>query len=162
MNWSKAFLRQADSDYYVFEKINELNVHVCHELHYLQMFSEKLAKHFMCGPNGTDMPARTHTGLLKMLRTIKTNPTLGRKLGHPDAAAFSRFVDSLLPIANVVERLAPALTKGANPEYPWKDSISGEMGIPCEYPFQEFVGSRIQITKLVKLLRSLIVVSQTD
>lgn len=44
MTQDQAFLRQARSDFAVYRQLPALRVPRCHELHYLQMAAEKLAK----------------------------------------------------------------------------------------------------------------------
>jgi len=44
---SRAFIRQAQSDYLVFELLSKEPLPGCHRLHYLQMWLEKLCKAYI-------------------------------------------------------------------------------------------------------------------
>ena len=83
MTWREAFLRQAESDYRIFRDLNhsQASVPVCHQLHYLQMATEKLAKALTC-PDAGYPPKATHVAFARFLRIMKGRPELRRELGY--------------------------------------------------------------------------------
>lgn len=90
---------------------------VCHELHYLQMCTEKLAKAYY----KTDL--RTgHAAFRQFLRDVSSNPAALRPLGFTLVTDLTRWQGSVKPIVDAIEDLAPSIAdaKGLpNPEYPW-------------------------------------------
>lgn len=117
------WLEQARSDVEVLALLRRRGVAVCHQLHYLQMVTEKLSKTYFW--RSSTFPSRSHAGLVKLLRAWGSVER-GRRQRLADALLFGRFrnlrlwVHASLPLAYEMERLAPALAgDGPNPEYPW-------------------------------------------
>lgn len=159
MTWREAFLLQARSDHAVFDRLGVLQVETCHRLHYFQMVTEKLSKAWLTAPTAANAPKTVHTAFVRMLQVIKSRPDVRRKLGYTDAAAFARYVDSLLDLATRVEALAPAIAglSRPNPEYPWRDVGTGEIHAPAAQTFAEFDRASVpQMAKMDKLLRELL------
>ena len=156
MSWRDAFLKQARSDYSMFESLNEAKDPLCHKLHFLQMATEKLAKAYLCdwksGP-----PKKTHLGLVDFLKRSKGRRELRRKLGYGDKknyAAYVTYIDSLLDIAGKVERLAPSgKLNQVNPEYPWRDDDTGAVICPLEFGFP--VLEKTDLVKFNKFISNL-------
>jgi len=147
MNWREAYLTQALSDYEVFQELNTGRYPKCHKLHYLQMATEKLAKGFLCSPRGLP-PKKTHFAFVRFLKVTKKRPKIRKGLGFgSDHLAYSAYIDSLLPVAERIEKLVPiggALDK-INAEYPWVDSTR-QVHCPCLHTFPD-----LQKTELVRI-----------
>lgn len=158
MSWRDAFLRQARSEHEVRRRLNDASVEYSHRLHYLQMVTEKLAKGLQSKPDDPDAPETTHSGFVRLLQTLKGRRTIRRQLGFSDAAIFRRFIDSLLDLAERVERLAPAAAGLAapNPEYPWRDPKTGLVHAPADYSFGLFDPRAPKMIKLERLLDELV------
>ena len=75
MTWRDAYLQQAWSDFKVYLALNANNYALCHQLHYLQMTTEKLAKGFQCPTEGKPYP-KTHFAFVKFLQQIKQQPLI--------------------------------------------------------------------------------------
>ena len=127
----------------------------CHQLHYLQMTSEKLAKAYACDPQSVEPPPMTHAAFVRFLQTIKGRHDIRRKLGYGSATVFVRFIDSLLPLAYQIQQLAPAGLTQPNPEYPWRVQATNAIQSPVKYDFPEFDPRAPQMMKLDKLLTKL-------
>jgi len=157
MSWREAFLRQARSEHEVRRRLGDLGVEYSHRLHYLQMVAEKLSKGMQAAPGHTDAPQLTHHSFVRLLQVLKRRPELRRQLGYIDADVFRRFIDSILDLANQVQRLAPSgeLTQ-ANPEYPWRDPVTGIVRAPVDYSFDLFDPRNPRMIKLEKLLDALL------
>jgi hypothetical protein len=156
MNWRDAFLAQARSDYEIFEKLNTPENPVCHKLHYLQMAMEKLAKGFLCKGDNPP-PKRSHYVLVGFLQISKHRPEWIRLLGYAGKdRVYASIVDSLLPVADKIERLAPGESDRMNPEYPWVDN-NGSVNCPAHYGFPDF--DRVELTKFLALISSLLNIS---
>ena len=164
MTWKEAFLRQAESDYGVFQSFNRSNtpIPVCQQLHYLQMSTEKLAKALSC-PQGNAPPKTTHAALARFLRISKGRPELRRDLGYEgNYNAFVSYIDSLLPLAEKIEALAPEgkrLDK-PNPEYPWT-SPTGTVIAPIDYRFEDIWADVPGINKLKTLIAHLLRIAKS-
>ncbi len=135
--WSDAYLDQARSDWNVYLGLaGDSSVPPCHELHYLQMATEKLSKAFLLA--STSNPSKMkhgHSAFVKFLRTASRSPALAQSLGMHGRQLKSH-LDALKPVAFEVERLAPALAHGgANSEYPWEDP-AGIVHHPAAFAFQ--------------------------
>ena len=116
--------QQARSDHEAFEVLRSQGIAQCHDLHYLQMVTEKLAKAYFWRSNSP--PPKSHSGFVQFLRFLgQIRHTKDRKR-IANLFSFHRFIDfqkwarQILPLAYSLERLAPDLARsGPNPEYPW-------------------------------------------
>jgi hypothetical protein len=112
----RLFLVQARSDWDVFQLLKRRPV--CHQLHYLQMCTEKLAKaYFWRDKSAANLG---HAAFSKFVRSIGTNRTVAEKLGFPNTTSFKEWIKDVSDLAYELERLSPDLAgAGPNPEYPW-------------------------------------------
>ena len=158
MSWRSAFLLQARSDNNIRKLLNEHNAPYAHQLHYLQMAWEKLSKGYSTPENATDCPALVHRALVRCLQHLKTDRLHRSLLGYQDTAQFAQYIDSLLPLAEQIQRLAPALagTRQPNPEYPWQVTPQTPVIAPVEFAFPQFNPRNPQMTKLNSLLDELL------
>lgn len=141
MNWRDAFLNQARSDYTVFRKMSKESYPICHQLHYLQMATEKLAKGFLSKPSENRPPRKTHYAFVRFLILSKQRTDLKRLLGYGprNDKAYVAHVDSLLPLADKIEKLAPVGGQfdRVNAEYPWTDD-NDQIRCSADYDFPDF------------------------
>lgn len=120
MNRQQAvFYRQSVSDWRLFEELRNRPLReMCHELHYLQMATEKLAKAYLWGTRTP--PRQTHASLVQFLRRTATSQRVQVTLRFTDREQFTAMIHAALPLAYLIERAAPDLAgDGPNPEYPW-------------------------------------------
>lgn len=75
-----------------------------------------------------------------------------------NARQLQAYMQGILPLADEIERLAPALARdGANAEYPWEDPITGDVYTPAAYNFPVVQNlSRRNGYKLLKLIELLL------
>ena len=134
--WAEAYLEQARSDWQVWELIRQHELPNCHALHYLQMTCEKLGKAFLIA-GGTISPQKakaSHHAFKSFLQVASRNPTL-RNLFKMRSVQLQAHIRQLLPLAESIERLAPALSQdGPNVEYPW-ESPDRRIHTPVKYTF---------------------------
>jgi hypothetical protein len=138
-DFQRLWWRQAKSDHDIFVLLRDTGVSACHQLHYLQMATEKLAKAYFWRTGSP--PWKSHVGLRQFLLRLATARTSERQR-IVEALAFKRFDDfqawnrAIAPLAYGLERLAPALAQcdGPNPEYPWPHSAPTQA--PVDYEFQ--------------------------
>lgn len=121
--YQERWWRQAQADHAALVLLRRHAAAPCHQLHYLQMVTEKIGKAYFWR---TGMPPpRSHAGFVQFMRFLGGV----RQVERPriaDIFEFRRFDDfqnwirSILPLAYALERLAPTLAQdGPNPEYPW-------------------------------------------
>ena len=122
-DYQELWWRQARSDHTVLVLLRRHDAAPCHQLHYLQMVTEKLGKAYFW--RSGNPPPRSHAGFVQCLRFLG-GVRQSERQQIADAFAFRRFEDfqnwirAVLPLGYALERLAPALAQdGSNPEYPW-------------------------------------------
>ncbi|HUE73099.1 MAG TPA: hypothetical protein VMP01_19600, partial [Pirellulaceae bacterium] len=101
---------QARSDHDVLILLRRNSAPACHQLHYIQMVTEKLAKAYFWR-SGTP-PARSHAGFVMMMRLLGSVRRAERK---QVAAAFQfaryedfqRWTSAALPLIHRLERIVP-------------------------------------------------------
>lgn len=129
----RAFHIQALSDWETFQYLRLRRERVeCHELHYLQMATEKLAKAYLWG---TKTPPRlAHASFVQFLRRAALDSRIRQSLNLAHPRQLEDWVRSALPLARAVETLAPDLAQnGPNPEYPWPRDLPAIA--PAEHDF---------------------------
>jgi len=133
--WANAYLEQARSDWDTREVVSENGCAVCHELHYLQMAAEKLGKAVLLrSGNPLGSVIKTHKAFVSLLRVAAKNPSLRQRLGR-SAHQLQEYMKGIEPIADQIERLAPALSReGPNAEYPW-ETPGKEVVAPVSHGF---------------------------
>ena len=157
-----AFYRQARSDWSVFRHfhprgfrwwmmvrrvwcsiagVGRFSFPVCHELHYLQMCTEKLAKAYY----QTDL-RNGHAAFRPFLRDLPGNAAAVVPLGFANLAGLTRWEGSVRSIVGAIEDLAPAIADRKalpNPEYPWPRNAP--VNAPADYGFQVEVYSLLDV-----------------
>ena len=136
--WASAFALQSRSDWQVFDRLAaDPRISTCHELHYLQMACEKIAKAYRCRDTAASLEEllTKHVGFTKFMGSFLASPSIkdayrGRDAQRREVAKLARV------LAREIERLAPAVDRVISPEnaeYPWQ---SGENVIaPCLYDY---------------------------
>lgn len=135
LDWKTDYLLQARSDYDLYQRMERLgDVPLCHRLHYLQMATEKLAKGFLT-PAGDTPHEYTHKAFPRLVREASAMPRVRARLGKTGQyAAYRRFLQSVEPLAEVLQNLSPEGDDHPNPEYTWRDG-TGQVRSPLLYPF---------------------------
>jgi hypothetical protein len=95
----------------------------CHQLHYLQMITEKLGKAYFWRMGHP--PRMSHASLVRFLQALENRPNEDRNriahlFGFGRGHDFGNWIPAIIPLAHELEKLAPDLARdGPNPEYPW-------------------------------------------
>lgn len=135
MNWSRAFARQARTDFDAREWLLENSgLPQCHQLHYLQMAMEKTAKaRLIAGGANPDSLQSSHAYIAKVVPLIVRDG-----LSRTPGAKAEWIVQAVRRLARRVELLHPQVDDAgavpANCEYPWRDA-RGEICIPANHDF---------------------------
>jgi len=156
LTWYEAYLLQARSDWQIFRTLQQQPAEECHSLHYLQMATEKLGKAFLI--SGGNAPALVHTShkaFVRFLQVVAYNSDLQKQL-RMTKRQLRAHIRALLPMADEIEKLAPALAHGgANAEYPW-ETPTGTIQVPATYHFA--LSSQLRTPKGIKLLTLITVI----
>jgi hypothetical protein len=122
--YQRLWWQQAQSDHDVLVLLRRQGAKPCHQLHYLQMVTEKLGKAYFWR-KGTP-PGMSHAIFVEFLRAFSNIQASKERQKIADVFGFARFDDlkkwirAIMPLAYDLQRMAPALAKnGPNPEYPW-------------------------------------------
>ena len=152
-DWMIAFREQARSDWQAYHLVDQSTLPSCHAMHYLQMATEKLAKAaLLAGGMKPDELRNSHLAFTKFLRVAFRNRNFRLEMGMSGAQLRMHFANAL-PLADAIEKLAPALAGGgANPEYPW-ESPNGIVHTPATYSFD--LAQKLSAPKGVNLLKDI-------
>ena len=137
--YQELWLRQAISDYEVLLLLSERGVAASHQIHYLQMATEKLGKAYFWRSGAP--PPHSHAGFVQFLRslsgiTAKEQRHIAQVFQFKRMKDFQNFVRAILPMAYALERLAPALANdGPNPEYPWPQNAPRFAPVSFDFEF---------------------------
>lgn len=159
MTWREAYLQQEKSDFAFFQKLNMSNAAKCHQLHFLQMSSEKLAKAYLCSPQENEPYRATHHVLVSFLRTLKLRRDISRLLGYDTKNPhFINYINNLLSVAEKVQNLAPVGSdfSKVNAEYPWRSARNG-LTVPCQFDYDEFyIDDKLNFQRFLDLIAKLL------
>ena len=136
-SYQQCWWEQAKSDHAVLLILREQDAAPCHQLHYLQMVTEKLSKAYLWQSGAA--PKKSHVGFGLFIRLL-SQVRQPKRQRIADLFGFGRFEDfqnwarTALPLAYALEQLAPALAHdGPNPEYPW--SHDAPQFVPVTHDF---------------------------
>ena len=129
---------QVRADYSVLHLLREHSASACHQLHYLQMVTEKLGKAYLWR-TGRALRA-VHASFILFLRALDDRPAsdsgrIAEILGFGRPQDLHAWIRTIAPLAYSLERLAPDLAghNSPNPEYPWPHAAP--VHAPVSYPF---------------------------
>lgn len=129
---------QTRSDHSVLVLLRRQGVEPCHQLHYLQMVTEKLGKAYFW--RSGNPPRKSHASFVLFLQALddRRDPDrtqIANLFGFRRARDFQNWIPTITPLAYDLERLAPALAgdNGPNPEYPWPRALPART--PATYVF---------------------------
>lgn len=120
--YQELWWKQCRADYAVYELLRREGSAPCHQLHYLQMVTEKVAKAYLWQSGSP--PPRSHAGFHEFMRYLawkkRDSERIARVFYFKRFADFRNWIRTTLPVAYALERIVPALAQdGPNPEYPW-------------------------------------------
>ncbi len=137
--FQQSWWEQAASDHELLNLLRREGMGICHQLHYLQMATEKLSRAYLWRNAKPIKKSHAGFGLFMRLLTQVSETQQQEKLAQ--IFAFGRFEDfqnwvrSALPLVYEIERLAPSLAnEGPNPEYPWPTAVPTVSPIKYGFP----------------------------
>ena len=137
-DYQAAWYVQVRSDYDVLLQLQQTEAPPCHQLHYLQMVTEKLGKAYFWR---TGQPPRaSHASFVRFLQALDDRSAadvtfIAELLGFGTAHGFAAWIRSIAPLAYALQRLAPGLAglNAPNAEYPWP--FAAPVNVPAQYDF---------------------------
>ncbi len=148
-DWRSALLVQARSDFEMLVFLRRHQQPFCHQLHFLQMATEKLGKGFATAPGGSQ-PPKVHRAFVGFLRSVRGNLQL-RRACNCGAGQLDAYIAALLPLARLIEDLAPSnASDGPNPEYPWREQK--RIVAPADYDFKSLQFDERRMVNMLKFL----------
>lgn len=152
--------QQANSDFSIWRLLNANDAGPCHQLHYLQMLTEKISKAYFWRTGKP--PRKSHVGFVDFLRSLGSRSLkksernrIAAIFGFKQYEHFESWMHNVTPLIHELERLAPALAgDGPNPEYPWP--YLAPQHSPTTYPFHAWTAltSSTQGRSLIKFVET--------
>jgi hypothetical protein len=122
--YQQVWWEQTCADHNVLQLLRRKGAAPCHQLHYLQMVTEKLGKAYFWRTGRP--PPTSHASLVRFLQALddRAAPDADRiaaLLGFGRSQDLQNWIPTITPLAYDLQRLAPKLAgyNGPNPEYPW-------------------------------------------
>lgn len=154
--YQRVWWEQTRSDAWVLNALHRAKAAPCHQLHYIQMVTEKLGKAYFW--RAKKPPRKSHAVFVKFLQSLSARSAgdverIADLLGFPRGSAFDAWVTAVTPLAHEVERLAPDLAgDGPNPEYPWPPNSPTEHPAGYEFPVWKQLTETGRGRQLLKVL----------
>lgn len=129
---------QTRSDHSIWLLLRRQGAPPCHQLHYLQMVTEKLGKAYYW--RSMRAPRISHASFVHFLKALddRDNVDLTRIaaiLGFGRGQDFENWIRTIAPLAYAIKRLPPDLAQdGPNTEYPWPHAAPAYAPISYDFP----------------------------
>lgn len=140
-DYQRVWWEQTRSDLWILNLLRKGSAAPCHQLHYIQMLTEKLGKAYFWRTNKP--PKKSHAFFVKFLQALLARSQtdveqIAGLLGFGRAKDFENWIPTIAPLAHDIERLAPDLAgDGPNPEYPWPREKPTEHPAGHDFPVWE-------------------------
>ncbi len=137
--WGRAYARQGAADLSVYRELSTLRVagriEDCHEVHYMQMAVEKIARAYMLKHAKGDRTRylESHVVVKEFVQAYAASPEWSRRFRDK-----SPLWPQVKQLAGAIEDLAPAVERQARPsnaEYPWSDGLT--LTVPKDVQFRQ-------------------------
>jgi hypothetical protein len=151
---------QSRSDHKVLLLLRKNNADPCHQLHYLQMVTEKLAKAYLW--RSGKPPPKKHAGFAQFMKSLgdihpSNRARLATVLGFKNFKSLRTWIRSALPLVYELERLAPATAQnGPNPEYPWPQDAPTECPARHQFALWGLLANTGHGRQLVQVIQTLV------
>ena len=136
--YQELWWEQARADHSVLLLLRRTGGVPCHQLHYLQMVTEKLGKAYFWRTGHP--PRKSHASFVRFLQALdnrsgRDRTRIANLFGFARAQDFEKWIPTITPLAYGLERLAPDLAgdNGPNAEYPWPWAAPDS--VPASYRF---------------------------
>ncbi len=136
--YQQVWWEQTRADYKVLLLLRRVGAAPCHQLHYLQMVTEKLGKAYFWRLGRP--PRTTHASFVRFLQALDDRrapdvDNIAGLLGVGRSQDLENWIRTITPLAYDLERLAPDLAgaDNPNPEYPWPHAAP--VHAPVSHPF---------------------------
>jgi hypothetical protein len=137
-DYQRLWWEQTRSEHSVLRLLRRQGAAPCHQLHYLQMITEKLGKAYFWRAGVP--PRKSHASFVRFLQALDDRPDPARAriaelLGFGRPHDLENWIPTITPLAYELERLAPSLAgdTGPNPEYPWPRMAPTDAPVSYEF-----------------------------
>ncbi len=157
-DYQRVWWEQTRSDVWVLNVLRKAGAAPCHQLHYIQMVTEKLGKAYFWRTGKP--PRKSHAFFVKFLQALLDRAAtdveqIAGWLGFGRGSDFENWVPTIAPLAYAVERLAPDLANdGPNPEYPWPQKSPTDYPAGFDFPVWKQLTETGRGRQLLKVLDS--------
>ena len=152
--YQSVWYEQVRSDHAILMQLRLLDASACHQLHYLQMVTEKLGKAYFWRV-GT-APRTSHASFVRFLKAVsdRSDDRIAKVLGFKRARDFENWVGTVAPLAYALQQLAPQLAgyDGPNPEYPWPTAKPRYAPATFDFPVWREFSDSARGRQLVKVI----------
>jgi hypothetical protein len=141
-SYQRLWWEQARSDHSVLILLRREGASPCHQLHSLQMVTEKLGKAYFWRSGRA--PRKSHASFVRFLQALndrrgRERTRIAKYLGFGRSQGLENWIRTIAPLAYDLERLAPTLAgdNGPNAEYPWP--WVAPVNAPVSYQFEVWI-----------------------
>jgi hypothetical protein len=134
--WSKAYALQADADFKTFLMLQgRSKIPECHELQFLQMACENLAKAYLCEQETAPATLQGSHHYIENVLAVVLRQYIG--LSYPKPGPARSIAKQVKHLCQEINWLCPSVTRGNRPdncEYPWTNG-KGKLHVPVNWKF---------------------------
>ncbi len=160
-SYQRLWFEQTKSDHSVMILLRRQGAARCHQLHYLQMVTEKLGKAYFWRTGSP--PPKRHASFVRFLQTIddrkqSERDRIAAMLKFPNAVSLRAWIKQVSGLAHALEHLAPALCNdGPNPEYPWPQKSPVHAPAAFNFPIWDDLENTSRGRMLLNVIDALVV-----
>ena len=119
--FQRLWWEQAYSDHDILRLLRRQRARPCHQLHYLQMVTEKLGKAYFWRKG--EPPKMSHASFVWFLQALDDRPNRDRRriaslLGFGRARSFSNWIRTVMPMAYELQKARRRTSRGLTPPTP--------------------------------------------
>lgn len=155
--YQELWWEQTRADHDVLLVLRKNGCAPCHQLHYLQMVTEKLGKAYFWRTGSP--PPKSHVSFVRFLQALDSRTNFERAriatiFGFDHVRGFVNWISIVTPLAYDLERLAPSLAgdQGPNPEYPWPRLAPVHAPVRFEFPVWKELTEKGQGRQLLRVI----------
>lgn len=156
------WFEQVKSDHQTLLMLLKQNANPCQVLHYAQMVTEKIGKAYYWRDGRP--PPKSHRRFVRFLQALDGRSKSDREriaalLGFPSINSFQTWIARIKPLADELEKLAPAIAgdTGPNTEYPWPSDAPVVSPANHSFPIWNQLSSSGSGKQFLRVLNDLII-----
>ncbi len=155
--YQQVWWEQTRAEHKVLVLLRRVGADACHQLHYLQMVTEKLGKAYFW--RIARPPRTTHASFVRFIQALGDRRTPGidriaELLGFGRPRELENWIRTVTPLAYDLERLAPDLAGVNNPnaEYPWPHAAPVHAPVSHRFEVRETLTETVRGRRLLQVI----------